>query len=70
MADDEWLTIQQAAKLSGYHAEYLRIIVRAGKVTAHKFGPVWAISKKSLLDYLQTAEKSDDQRHGPKASPK
>jgi hypothetical protein len=31
MADDEWLTIQQAAKLSGYHAEYLRIIVRAGR---------------------------------------
>jgi len=66
MADDEWLTIQQATKLSGYHAEYLRIIVRAGKVVAHKFGPVWAISKKSLLAYLRTAKKSDDRRHGPK----
>jgi len=66
MADDEWLTIQQAAKVSGYHVEYLRIIVRAGKLVAHKFGPVWAISKKSLLSYLQTAEKSDDRRHGPK----
>ena len=65
MADDEWLTIQQAAKISGYHAEYLRIIVRAGKLVAHKFGPVWAISKKSL-SYLQTAEKSDDGRQGPK----
>ena len=31
MADDEWLTIEQASKLSGYHAEYLRNIVRAGK---------------------------------------
>ena len=66
MADDEWLTIRQAAKLSGYHAEYLRIIVRAGKLVAHKFGPVWAISKKSLLSYLQIAEKSEDRRHGPK----
>ena len=66
MADDEWLTIQQAAKISGYHAEYLRIIVRAGKLVAHKFGPVWAISKKSLLSYLQTAEKSDDGRQGLK----
>ena len=66
MADDEWLTIQQAAKISGYHAEYLRIIVRAGKLVAHKFGPVWAISKKSLLFYLQNAEKSDDGRQGPK----
>lgn len=67
MADDEWLTIQQAAKLSGYHAEYLRLLVRAGKVLAHKFGPVWAISKRSLLRYLQTAETSPDGRQGPKA---
>lgn len=66
MTEDEWLTIQQASKLSGYHAEYLRIIVRAGKVTARKFGPVWAINRKSLLSYLQTAEKSADRRHGPK----
>ena len=66
MTDDEWLTIQQASKVSGYHAEYLRIIVRAGKVVAHKFGPVWAISKKSLLSYLKTAEKTGDRRHGPK----
>ena len=66
MADDEWLTIQQASELSGYHAEYLRIIVRAGKLDAHKFGSVWAISRKSLLSYLKSAEKSDDRRHGPK----
>jgi len=66
MADDEWLTIQQASELSGYHAEYLRIIVRAGKLNAHKFGSVWAISRKSLLSYLKAAEKSDDRRHGPK----
>jgi len=66
MAEDEWLTIQQAAKLSGYHPEYLRIIIRAGKLDAHKFGPVWAISKKSLLSYVRTAENSIDKRHGPK----
>jgi len=66
MADDEWLTIEQASQLSGYHAEYLRIIVRAGKLVAHKFGSVWAISRKSLLSYLKAAEKSDDKRHGPK----
>jgi hypothetical protein len=66
MAEDEWLTIQQASRLSGYHAEYLRIIIRAGKLMARKFGPVWAVNKKSLLSYLQVAEKSEDRRHGPK----
>jgi len=70
MAADEWLTVQQAATISGYHAEYLRIVVRAGKIVAHKFGPVWAISKNSLLAYKQAAEKSDDGRHGPKVTKK
>jgi len=63
---DEWLTVQEAAKLTGYHAEYLRILTREGKITARKFGPVWAINKSSLLAYLKTAEQSPDRRHGPK----
>jgi excisionase family DNA binding protein len=63
---DEWLTVQEAAKLTGYHAEYLRILIRTGKITARKFGPVWAISKPVLLTYLRIAEKSKDRRHGPK----
>ena len=64
---DEWLTVQDAAKLSGYHAEYVRLLIRQGKLTARKFGPVWAISKYSLLAYLDIARKSDDGRLGPKA---
>lgn len=66
MTNDEWLTIEQASRLSGYHTEYLRIIVRAGKLVAHKFGSVWAINKRSLLAYLKAAEKSGDKRYGPK----
>jgi excisionase family DNA binding protein len=63
---DDWLTVQEAAKLTGYHAEYLRILIRKGKIIARKFGPVWAISKSALLTYLKIAEKSTDRRHGPK----
>lgn len=63
---EEWLTVQEAAKLSGYHAEYLRLLIREGKIVARKFGPIWAIDKSSLLTYLKNAEKSLDRRHGPK----
>ena len=63
---DEWLTVQEAAKLTGYHAEYVRLLIREGKVAARKFGPVWAINKSSLLAYLKIAEKSSDRRHGPR----
>ena len=63
---DEWLTVQDAAKLSGYHAEYVRLLIREGKLKAKKFGPLWAVSKISMLAYLETARKSDDGRLGPK----
>jgi excisionase family DNA binding protein len=63
---DEWLTVQEAATLTGYHAEYLRLLIREGKVAARKFGPVWAVDKSALLTYLKIAEKSSDRRHGPK----
>ena len=63
---EEWLTVQEAAKLTSYDAEYLRLLVREGKIMARKFGPVWAINKSSLLAYLKVAEKSSDKRHGPR----
>ncbi len=63
---DEWLTVQEAAKLTGYHAEYLRLLIREEKLAARKFGPVWAVDKSALLTYLKVAEKSSDRRHGPK----
>lgn len=50
-SDGEWMTVQEAAKLTGYHAEYLRILIREGKLNARKFGTVWAINKSSLLTY-------------------
>jgi len=63
---DEWLTVQEAAKLTNYHAEYLRLLIREKKINAKKFGPIWAIDKSSLLTYLKIAEKSSDKRHGPR----
>jgi excisionase family DNA binding protein len=66
MANDEWITVQEAADLSGYHAEYLRLLIREGKLNARKFGPVWAVNKKTLLSYRKIADKSADGRQGPR----
>lgn len=66
MAEDDWLTVSQAAELSGYHPEYLRELIRDGKVEARKLSILWLVSKRSLLAYCKAAEKSDDGRRGPK----
>ena len=55
--ETEWLTVNEAAKLSGYHPEYIRQLIRDGKVNAKKFSIVWMVDKESLLEYVKSQEK-------------
>jgi excisionase family DNA binding protein len=64
---DKWLTVTEAAQISGYHPYYLRDLVRKGKIKAKRFGPLWQVSQQSLQKYLQSAEHSDDHRRGPRS---
>jgi hypothetical protein len=41
---EEWRTAHQAAEISGYHYNYIRQMIRAGKLHAGKFGPLWQVS--------------------------
>jgi Helix-turn-helix domain len=52
-----WLTVNEAADISGYHPEYVRQLIREGKVVAKKFSIVWMVSKESLLEYVKSQEK-------------
>lgn len=64
--DDEWITTSEATQISGYHPEYLRELIRLGKIEGKKFGILWQVNKMSLITYLKEAGESDDKRHGPK----
>ncbi len=64
--DEGWIGITEAAKMSGYHPEHLRELVREGKLEARKIVTVWQINKQSLLTYIAQAEKSEDKRRGPR----
>jgi excisionase family DNA binding protein len=67
MATDstDWLTVNEAAKLSGYNADHLRELIRDGKIKARKFSIVWMVDRESLLAYLSKQEKLGSKR-GPK----
>lgn len=64
---EQWLTTEQAAELSGYHVDYVRKLLQSGKLDGRKWGQAWQVSRQSLVDYLATAEKSEDKRKGPKS---
>ena len=58
----EWLTVSDAAKISGYHPERIRELIRDNKIIAHKFSIVWQVDRKSLLAYLTRMHELGEKR--------
>jgi excisionase family DNA binding protein len=58
----EWLTVQEAAKLSGYNPEHIRRLVRENKIQARKFSIVWMVNRVSLLAYLEKVQSMGEKR--------
>jgi excisionase family DNA binding protein len=62
------ISIQVAAEMFGYNAQYMRRLLRAGKLKGVKIGQVWLIDLASLKTYFFGAINSDDLRCGPKGA--
>jgi excisionase family DNA binding protein len=65
MSNDVWITVQEAAKRSGYNEEYITHLIRDGKIKAKKFGFVWQVSQASIQAYAANTKKLGSKR-GPK----
>ena len=63
MAD--WITTTEAVSLTGYHVNYVRRLLKTGKVKSQKWGREWQVSRSSLLAYVQKIENMGRKR-GPK----
>ena len=61
----DWITTEEAAEQSGYHVNYIRRLMRQGKVTGRKAGLMWWIERDSLRDYLAKVKEAGSQRFGP-----
>lgn len=67
MSDEpQWITTEEAVEMSGYHVNYLRQLIKDGKVNGRKFGPVWQVDSLSLMAYIDTGAKTNDRRYGSK----
>lgn len=64
---ETWITVQEGVTLTGYHADHLRRLIRAGEIVAMKKGNAWWVSQESLLAYFKQASKAADKRWGPKS---
>ena len=65
---EDYATIEESVKLSGYSEHYLRKLVNLQKLEAFKVGTVWLISKESLKRYSAESKSKhkEDKRYGPR----
>jgi excisionase family DNA binding protein len=62
---DAWLTVSEAANLSGYNPEYITRLIRAGTLQGRKVSIVWLVDRQSLMTYLAKTQAMGEKR-GPK----
>ena len=60
------ISVQVAASYSGYSTQYLRRLLRNGKVEGTKIGQLWLVDKGALDVYIGKAQGATDQRFGSK----
>ncbi len=60
------ISVKAASLYSGYSQQYLRRLLRGGRLPSIKVGQLWLIDKKSFDTYLKRAGKTRDRRFGPK----
>jgi len=63
---DKLITVQAAAEVTGYCSQYLRRLLRGGKLDGIKVGQVWLIKMASLGAHLKHTENTGDHRCGPR----
>lgn len=55
--DEQLMALSKLAKHNPYSEKYLNLLVRSGKLEAHKDGRNWVSSQKALNDYLANRER-------------
>lgn len=60
------VSVETAAKLSGYSLQYLRRLLRTDKLPGVKMGQLWLIDIFALDEYLESTATNGDGRFGPK----
>ena len=63
---NNYISVEAAAFYSGYSPQYLRRMLRKGKLPAIKVGQLWLIDKGYFDSYLDNIKVTYDRRFGPK----
>jgi hypothetical protein len=60
------ISVKVAAFHSGYNMQYLRRLLRDGRLSGMKLGQTWLIDKCMFEAYVKNSHQTNDKRFGPK----
>ena len=63
---EKHISVKAAAEFSGYSIQYLRRLLRNGRLEGVKISQVWQIKMDSLEAYVRFGKMMQDRRHGPR----
>lgn len=63
---NNYISVQVSAEYSGYSLQYLRRLLRNGKLKGIKIGQLWLVDKGALDVCLERVHNTADQRFGPR----
>jgi hypothetical protein len=70
MSIENWVSVTDAAALSGYSVQGIRLLARQGDIQARKIGKVWVVNKADLLRYKAEMEALGKRKHDPRRNPR
>lgn len=62
------ISVKGAAFHSGYNVQYLRRLLRDGRMSGFKLGQTWLLDKHTFETYLDKANHTKDKRFGLKSA--
>ena len=57
MAEEELISLSEAAVIAGMTRDHLGLLARKGKLRARKIGPNWVTTRAAVQEYLRDALK-------------
>jgi len=61
----QWITTQEAARITGYDKTYISRLIRKGRVKGIKPGHDWLVNRESLLAFHREMQARGTEKHNP-----
>ena len=61
----EYVSVEEASQITGYSEQYIRRLLRQGKIKAEKKGSMWWVELESLETYKREMDSLGSDKYSP-----